>query len=78
MAKKNKNKKGYLNLNLGWIVNLILAIFPVTSWILGGLTRIKRGHLIAGILQLCVIGEIFFYFADLITVILSGDLKFFA
>ena len=29
MAKKNKNKKGYLNLNLGWIVNLILAIFPV-------------------------------------------------
>ena len=39
MAKKSG--AGYLDLGLGWIINLILAIFPVTSWFLGGLTRIK-------------------------------------
>lgn len=73
-----KHGKGYLNLGLPWIINLLLAIFPVTSWILGGLTRIQRGHLIAGILQLCLIGEIIFYFCDLVTVILSKDLRIFA
>ncbi len=74
MAKK----KGYLNLGLGWLLNLILAIIPVTSWLLGGITRIQRGHLISGILQLLLIGEVIFYFVDLVTVIISGDLRFFA
>ena len=46
-----KHGKGYLNLGLPWILNIILAIIPVTSWILGGITRIFRGHIIAGILQ---------------------------
>ena len=76
MAKKSG--AGYLDLGLGWIINLVLAIFPVTSWILGGLTRIKRGHLIAGVLQLLGIGEIIFFFLDIFTIITSGDLKFFA
>lgn len=74
MAKK----KGYLNLGLGWLLNLILAIIPVTSWLLGGITRIQRGHLISGILQLLLIGEVIFYFVDLVTVIISGDLRLFA
>ncbi len=73
-----KSGKGYLNMGLPWILNIILAIFPVTSWILGGITRIFRGHLIAGILQLLLIGEIIFFFCDLITVILSKDLRIFA
>ena len=73
-----KHGKGYLNLGLPWILNIILAIIPVTSWILGGITRIFRGHLIAGILQLLLIGEIIFFFCDLITVILSKDLRIFA
>ncbi len=73
-----KNAKGYLNARLGWLINLILAILPPTNWILGGITRIQRGHLIAGVLQLLLIGEVFFFFADLITVILSGDLRIFA
>lgn len=73
-----KHGKGYLNAGLGWIINLILAIIPVTSWILGGITRISRGHWIMGILQLLLIGEIIFYFVDLVTVILSGDLRIFA
>ena len=70
--------KGYLNIGLPWLVNLILAIIPVTSWILGGITRIMRGHWIMGILQLLLIGEIIFFFVDLVTVILSNDLVFFA
>lgn len=73
-----KSGKGYLNMGLPWILNIILAIIPVTSWILGGITRIFRGHLIAGILQLLLIGEIIFFFCDLITVILSKDLRIFA
>ncbi len=73
-----KHGKGYLNMGLPWILNIILAIIPVTSWILGGITRIFRGHLIAGILQLLLIGEIIFFFCDLITVILSKDLRIFA
>ena len=44
--------KGYLNLGLGKIITIILAIIPVTSWILGAITRFMRGHWIAGILQL--------------------------
>ena len=73
-----KHGKGYLNMGLPWILNIILAIIPVTSWILGGITRIFRGHLIAGILQLLLIGEIIFFFCDLITFILSKDLRIFA
>lgn len=73
-----KHGKGYLNMGLPWILNIILAIIPVTSWILGGITRIFRGHLIAGILQLLLIGEIIFFFCDLITIILSKDLRIFA
>ena len=55
-----KSGKGYLNLGLVWIINVILAIIPVTSWLLGGITRIMRGHWIMGILQLLLIGEVVF------------------
>ena len=73
-----KRKRGYLNAHLGWLINLILAIIPPTSWLLGGITRIMRGHLITGILQLLLIGEVIFYFVDLVTVIIAGDLTIFA
>ena len=75
MAKK---KSGDLNMGLGFIIDLILAIIPFTSWILGGITRIQRGHLIAGILQLLGIGAIIFYIIDIITVVTKKDLTFFA
>ena len=73
-----KHGKGYLNLGLPWILNIILAIIPVTSWILGGITRTTRGHWIMGLLQLLLIGEIIFFFVDLVTVIISKDLRIFA
>ncbi len=76
MAKKGK---GYLNLGLGRVITLILAIIPVTSWILGGITRFMRGHWIAAILQLFSgVGTLIFYVLDIVTAITSGDLKFFA
>ena len=73
-----KHGKGYLNLGLPWILNIILAIIPVTSWILGGITRILRGHIITGILQLIPPITLFFWVADIITVIISKDLRIFA
>ena len=73
-----KAGRGYLNLGLPWILNIILAILPPTSWLLGGITRIMRGHWIMGILQLLLIGEIIFFFVDLVTIILSKDLRIFA
>ena len=46
MAKKND----YFGLN--WIVSLILAIIPFTSWILGVITRISEGKIVAGIIRI--------------------------
>ena len=48
MAKKKK--KDYFGLD--YIVSLILAIIPVTSWICGVVTRFKEGAIIAAIVRL--------------------------
>ncbi len=37
---------------LGYIVSLILAIIPVTSWICGAVTRFMEGKYVAGILRI--------------------------
>ncbi|MBQ0126235.1 MAG: hypothetical protein KBS59_07950 [Clostridiales bacterium] len=44
------SKKDYFG--LGWLLSLILAIIPVTSWILGALTRFSEGKLVAGVIRL--------------------------
>lgn len=46
MAKKNDY------FGLSWIVSLILAIIPFTSWILGIITRISEGKIVAGIIRI--------------------------
>lgn len=73
-----ENKRGYLNQGFEKIINLVFAIIPFTSWLLGGITRILRGHLIAGILQLVTPCAIVFWVMDIIHVATEGDLKFFA
>jgi len=73
-----KSKKGYLDQGFSDIVNLVLAIIPFTSWILGGLTRIMRGQLIAGILQLIPPITLVFWVLDIISVAQEGDLTFYA
>ena len=67
-------QKAYLG--LGWIVSLILAIFPITSIILGIVERVKRGNLLGAILNFFLF--FIFYFVDLICIILYKDLKFLA
>lgn len=37
---------------LSYIVSLILAIIPVTSWICGAVTRFQEGKIVAGLLRL--------------------------
>lgn len=39
-----KRKGDYFG--LGYVVSLILAIIPVTSWILGAATRFKEGKIV--------------------------------
>ena len=73
-----KSKKGYLDQGFSDIVNLVLAIIPFTSWILGGLTRIMRGQLVAGILQLIPPITLVFWILDIISVAQEGDLTFYA
>lgn len=72
------SNKGYLNQGFDKIINLILAIIPFTSWLLGAITRIMRGHLLAGILQLIPPITLVFWIVDILHVATEGDLKFFA
>lgn len=45
-------KKGSDYFGLGRIVSLILAIFPLTCWILGVITRFQEKKYVAGIIRL--------------------------
>ena len=67
MAKKSD----YLGLD--YVVSLILAIIPVTSWILGAVTRIQEGHIVAGILRI-VLGWNIIWILDLIYMILNKQI----
>lgn len=55
---------------LSWIVSLILAIIPVTSWICGAITRFSEGKIVAGILRL-VLGWGIIWLCDLVLMIVS-------
>ncbi len=65
MAKKSKDYFG-----LGWIVSIILAIIPVTSWILGAITRFQEGKIVAGIIRL-FLGFNIVWICDIICMILN-------
>lgn len=64
MAKGNKDYFG-----LSWIVSLILAIIPVTAWILGMITRFKEGKIVSGIIR--IFGGWIIWILDLICMIFS-------
>ena len=55
---------------LPYIVSVILAIIPFTSWICGALTRFSDGKIIAGIIRLIGLGFIL-WVVDLILMIVS-------
>ncbi len=62
MAKKSD----YFGLE--WIVSLILAIIPVTSWICGAITRFQEGKLVAGLIRL-IFGFNIVWICDLVLMI---------
>ncbi len=63
--------KGKDYFGLPRIASIILAIIPVTAWILGFLTRLKEGKILAAIIRLIGIG-IILWVVDLVLVILNG------
>ena len=73
-----EGKKGYLDYGFGDTINLIFAIIPFTSGILGGITRILRGHIIAGILQLITPAALVFWIMDIISIVKEKDLTWYA
>ena len=65
MAKRSGDYFG-----LSWIVSLILAIIPVTSWICGAITRFSEGKIVAGLIRL-IFGFNIVWICDLILMIVS-------
>ncbi len=55
---------------LGWLVSLILAIIPVTSWICGAITRLQEGHIIAFLIRI-IFGFNIVWVLDLVFMILN-------
>ena len=68
MAKKKSDYFG-----LEWIVSLILAIIPVTSWICGVITRFQEGKIVAGIIRIFC-GFTIIWLVDLIMMILNKSI----
>ena len=68
------NSKGYFG--MAWLLNVILAIIPLSNVIFGIVIRAMRGNILGAILNfiLCPI----FYVIDLITIIFNNDLKLLA
>lgn len=69
MAKSSS--KDYFGLS--WIVSLILAIIPVTSWVCGFITRFKEGKIVAGLVRL-LFGFTIVWVLDLICMILKHSI----
>ncbi len=64
-------KKDYFGLS--WIVSLILAIIPVTSWICGAVTRFQEGKYVAAIIRL-VFGFTIVWVLDLIFMVMNKSI----
>lgn len=68
MAKKSSRRSDYFG--LGYVVSLILAIIPVTAWILGAITRFSEGKIVAGLIRL-IFGFTIVWICDLVLMIVS-------
>lgn len=55
---------------LSYLVSVILAIIPVTSWICGFVTRFMEGKIVAGLIRL-IFGWNIIWILDLIFMIIS-------
>ena len=68
MAKASKDYFG-----LSWIVSLILAIIPVTSWVCGFVTRFQEGKIVAGLIRL-IFGFTIVWILDLVFMIINHSI----
>ena len=68
MANKKSDYFG-----LSYIVSLILAIIPFTSWLLGVITRIQDGKIVAAILRL-LLGWNIIWILDLVFMIVKKQI----
>lgn len=66
-----KRKSDYFGLS--YVVSLILAIIPITSWILGAVTRFTEGKIVAGILRL-ILGWNIIWILDLVFMIVKKSI----
>lgn len=66
-----KRKSDYFGLS--YIVSVILAIIPVTSWVCGFVTRFMEGKIVAGVLRL-VLGWNIIWIADIICMIVKKSI----
>lgn len=55
---------------LGYLVSLILAIIPVTSWICGAITRLQEGNIVAFLIRI-IFGFNIVWILDLIFMVLN-------
>ena len=68
MAQKSKDYFG-----LSWIVSLILAIIPVTSWICGAVTRFQEGKIVAGLVRL-FLGFNIIWICDIVMMVMKKEI----
>ncbi len=68
MAKR-KSSKDYFG--LGKVVSIILAIFPPIAWILGVITRLSEGKIVAALVRF-FFGFTIVWIVDLILMIVKG------
>ena len=66
-----KRKSDYFGLS--YIASLILAIIPVTSWILGAITRFSEGKFVAFLLRL-IFGFNIVWIVDLVLMIVKKSI----
>lgn len=66
-----KSRKDYFGLT--WIVSLILAIIPVTSWVCGFVTRFMEGKIVAGLIRL-IFGFTIVWILDIIFMIIKHQI----
>lgn len=64
-------KKGNDYFGLGKLISVILAIIPFTAWLLGAITRLKEGKIVAGIIRIIPVGGIILWLFDLVSMILN-------
>ena len=67
---KSKSKDYF---GLGRLVSIILAIIPVTALILGFLTRLKEGKIVAAVLRI-LLGWNIIWILDIILMVLDGKI----